>query len=147
MKMLIKKLRPNAIIPSYQSEGAAGFDLHACFEEEDTVYLIGVKEQVIIKTGLSVAVPYGFELQIRPRSGLSAKHMITVTNSPGTIDSDYRGEIMVILCNLGDDSFLVSEGDRIAQGVLSPIVIADFEETDTLDETKRGAGGLGHTGT
>ena len=147
MKVYIKKVHPNAVIPKYQSQGAAGFDFHACLDDETDVYVIGPKEQQIVKTGLSVAVPDGFELQIRPRSGLAAKHMITVTNSPGTIDSDYRGEIMVILYNLGDDAFIVANGDRIAQGVLSPILVVDFEETKSLDDTERGEGGFGHTGT
>lgn len=136
----IKKVSDLAIIPKYQTEGSAGFDLSAV---EDTIILPG--ESTIIKTGLSVAVPPGFELQIRSRSGLAAKHMVSVLNSPGTVDSDFRGEIGVILMNSSPMVFTVCKGDRIAQGVVAAVEQVSFYEVDELDETSR-KGGFGSTG-
>jgi dUTP pyrophosphatase len=141
MVLKIKKLNPDAIIPAYQSEEAAGFDLHSI---EDVILKPG--ERKLIKTGLAFEIEKGFEIQIRPRSGLAYKHGITVLNSPGTIDSDYRGEIKVLLINLGNESFEIKKGERIAQAVVAPVVQVKFEEVETLSDTKRGSGGFGSTG-
>ena len=141
MILKIKKLNEEAVIPAYQSELAAGFDLHSV---ED--YVLKTKERKLIKTGLAFEIESGYEVQIRPRSGLAFKHGITVLNSPGTIDADYRGEIMVLLINLGDEDFEIKKGDRIAQAVIAPVVQATFIEVDKLSETKRGSGGFGSTG-
>ena len=141
MKVKIKKLNKEAIIPSYQSEEAAGFDLHSI---EDCVLKRG--ERKLIGTGLAFEIEKGYEIQIRPRSGLAYKKGITVLNSPGTIDSDYRGEIKVLLINLGSEDFEIKKGDRIAQAVIAPVIQAEFVEVDSLSETKRGSGGFGSTG-
>ena len=137
----IRKLRDDAQVPEYQTEEAAGFDLHSV---ED--YLLHPGERALVKTGLSLALPAGYELQIRPRSGLAFKHGITVLNSPGTVDSDYRGEIMVLLINHGGEAFPIKKGERIAQGVVKEVIQAAFEEVDELSETVRGTGGFGSTG-
>jgi len=141
MKLKIKKLDSNAIIPAYQTELSAGFDLHSI---ED--YVIKPMERKLIKTGLAFEIEEGYEIQIRPRSGLAFKHGITVLNSPGTIDADYRGEIMVLLINLGEREFEIKKGDRIAQAVVSPVIQAEFIEVEKLSDTKRGRGGFGSTG-
>ncbi len=141
MRVKIKKLHEDAIIPSYQSDEAAGFDFHSIENKR-----LEVGERALIKTGLSVALPSGSELQIRPRSGLAFKHGITVLNSPGTVDSDYRGEVMVLLINHGSEPFEIKVGERIAQGVVAHVTQAIFEEVDTLDSTARGSGGFGSTG-
>ena len=141
MKLKIKKLSPDAIIPAYQTELAAGFDLHSI---ED--YVLKRGERKLIKTGLAFEIEPGYEVQIRPRSGLAFKHGITVLNTPGTIDADYRGEIMVLLINLGEEDFEIKKGDRIAQAVIAPVIQAEFEEVDKLSVTKRGKGGFGSTG-
>ena len=141
MKLKIKKLSPDAIIPAYQTEFAAGFDLHSI---ED--YVLKRGERKLIKTGLAFEIEPGYEVQIRPRSGLAFKHGITVLNTPGTIDADYRGEIMVLLINLGEEDFEIKKGDRIAQAVIAPVIQAEFEEVDKLSVTKRGKGGFGSTG-
>jgi dUTP pyrophosphatase len=130
-------------IPCYATEGSAGADVVAAVERE-TVLTPG--ERSAIPTGLAVAVPAGFELQVRPRSGLALKSGVTVANAPGTIDSDYRGEVRVILVNLGTEPFVVRRGDRIAQLVLAPVARAKFAETTELPATERGAGGFGSTG-
>lgn len=130
-------------LPCYQTEGAAGFDFLAVNDE--TIEILPGK-YALIPTGLKFAVPQGSELQVRPRSGLAAKHGVTVLNTPGTIDSDYRGEVKILLINLGEQPFSVERGMRIAQGVLSPYHKAQFTVTDALDETERGDGGFGHTG-
>ena len=142
-KVLIKKLSEKVKTPKYETNGSAGVDLAAFIDSE---ILIKPGEISIIPTGISLSIPKGFEMQIRPRSGLASKHKITVLNTPGTIDSDYRGEIKVILINLGKEIFKVENGLRIAQMVLSPIIIAEFIEVDKLDDTKRGQGGFGSTG-
>lgn len=129
--------------PSYMTSGSAGMDI--CAAVEDSI-LVKPGKRTLVPTGLSVAVPPGFELQIRPRSGLAVKQGIGVLNSPGTIDSDYRGEIKVILINLGHDSITVKRGDRIAQMVLCPVPRAVLEEVDELPPTERNDGGFGHTG-
>jgi dUTP pyrophosphatase len=131
------------LLPHYASEGAAGADLKASLSESITIPAHG---SVLIPTGLRVAIPEGYELQIRPRSGLALKHQITVLNTPGTIDSDYRGEIQVILINHGKQDFIVTPGMRIAQAILAPFTRARYILTDTLAETSRGANGFGHTG-
>ncbi|WP_194844092.1 dUTP diphosphatase [Candidatus Clavichlamydia salmonicola] len=130
-------------VPFYATEGAAGADIRA-FLDEPVELLSG--KSILISTGLKMAIPTGYELQIRPRSGLALKHQITVLNSPGTIDSDYRGEIKVLLINHGLTSFIIEPDMRIAQVVLCPVVQAKFIPVVTLDDTSRGSGGFGHTG-
>ena len=144
IKVLIKKLDSSVELPSYKTDGASGMDLMAFVKEP-----INLKPQTscLVPTGISIAFPSEFEIQIRPRSGLAAKNSISVLNTPGTIDSDYRGEIKVILINLGKDSFKVEKGLRIAQMVVCPIVQAQLKEVDDLSETERGKGGFGSTGT
>ena len=143
IKVLIKKLNQKAIIPSYKTSGSSGLDLTALIESE---IIIPSKKSALISTGLSIAIPEDTEVQIRPRSGLAAKSNITVLNTPGTIDSDYRGELKIILFNHGDKEFVVNNGDRIAQMVLMPILKIEFEEVDNLPKTIRGSGGFGSTG-
>lgn len=135
-------------LPSYETAGAAGADLRANFPEgqRETGLVLPVGGRALIPTGLRMAIPRGFEVQIRPRSGLALKHGITLPNTPGTIDSDYRGPLGVILLNLGDVAFQVGHGDRIAQMVIAPVVQAAFRIADNLDDTARGAGGFGSTG-
>lgn len=130
-------------LPTYATEDSAGMDLMSA-EAGDVVLKPGAR--AMIATGIAIALPSGFEAQVRPRSGLAAKHGVTVANSPGTIDADYRGEIKVILINLGDDAVTLSRGDRIAQMVIAPVTRAVWTEVTTLDETARGAGGFGSTG-
>ena len=142
-KVLIKKLDPTVELPAYKTEGASGMDLMALVKEP-----INLKPgtSCLIPTGISVAFSSDFEVQIRPRSGLAAKNNISVLNTPGTIDSDYRGEIKVILFNHGKNDFLINNKDRIAQMILTPVIKMDLEETDDLPETIRGEGGFGSTG-
>ncbi|MET4132755.1 dUTP pyrophosphatase [Porphyrobacter sp. MBR-155] len=128
-------------LPAYATSGAAGMDVVSA---EDVVITPGARHAVA--TGLAVAIPQGFEIQVRPRSGLALKHGITVPNTPGTIDSDYRGELKVILINLGNEAFTIQRGDRVAQLVLAPVVQAAWDEVAELDATDRGAGGFGSTG-
>ena len=142
-KILIKKLSKEVSLPKYETDGSSGMDLSANI---DTTINIDPGKKEIIPTGISISVPKGFEIQIRPRSGLAAKYNITVLNTPGTIDSDYRGELKVILINLGQKKFKVEKGFRIAQIVLCPITKIEFEEVDNLDSTDRGKGGFGSTG-
>ena len=132
-----------AKIPAYQTAGAAGCDICA-FLNEDFVLKAG--ERALIPTGVKIAIPDGFEVQVRPRSGLAAKNGVTVLNTPGTIDSDYRGEIKVILINLGEDDFVIKNGDRIAQLVVAPVTQGVFVKVDALDGTERGEKGFGSTG-
>jgi dUTP pyrophosphatase len=141
MKFLIKRLHSDAVVPTYQTPGAAGADLYSVEDLE-----IPAGQVRMVGTGLSVETPAGFEIQVRPRSGLAAKHAVTVLNTPGTIDSDYRGEIKVILINHGQNPFPVSKGDRIAQMVIARVHQAGFEEVIELNQTLRGAGGFGSTG-
>ena len=143
IKVLIKKLNPKANLPSYKTDGSSGMDLMA-FTEEPIV--IRPNSSSLIPTGLSIAIPVDTEVQIRPRSGLAAKSSISVLNTPGTIDSDYRGELKVILFNHGKSDFIVNNNDRIAQAVLMPVLKIDFEEVDDLPDTLRGSGGFGSTG-
>ena len=143
-KILIKRLSKEISLPRYETSGASGMDLAAYIE---TNINLKPNKSVIVPTGLSVAIPKGFEIQIRPRSGLAAKKNISVLNTPGTIDADYRGEIKVILINLGDHKFIIEKGLRIAQMVVCPVIKAHFEEVDELNNTFRGKGGFGSTGT
>lgn len=136
-----KKVNPNAILPVYATPGAAGADV---FSVEAVMLPFNVT--VAVSTGLCPEIPPGFEIQVRPRSGLALKHSVTVVNSPGTVDSDFRGEMKVLLRNLGTMPYPVREGDKIAQIVVAPCVTATFEETTTLSTTERGEGGFGHTG-
>lgn len=130
-------------LPRYESADAAGADLRAAVIDD---HVIAAGAKALIPTGLMIALPQGFEAQIRPRSGLAAKHAVTVLNTPGTVDADYRGEIHVILINHGSDAFTVERGMRIAQMVIAPVVQASFRQADSLTETARGAGGFGSTG-
>ena len=137
----IKQMHGNAIIPKYQTSGSAGMDLHAVEDME-----VWVGEAKVVPTGIGISVPPGYEAQIRPRSGLAANRQVTVLNSPGTIDSDYTGELKVILINHGDEIFKIKRGDRIAQIVFVPVSRAHFEVVGELENTSRGDGGLGSTG-
>jgi dUTP pyrophosphatase len=130
-------------LPSYQSAEAAGMDVAAAVDQDVVIEPGAI---ALVPTGFAVALPAGYELQVRPRSGLAVTHGLTLVNSPGTIDSDYRGEIKIALINLGRDRFIVRRGDRIAQLVLAPVVRARFDEVANLDPTARSAGGFGHTG-
>ncbi len=141
VKIALKLTSEAAKIPEYQTQGSIGFDLHTTKD-----FIIYPNETVLVPTGISVALPDGYEMQIRPRSGLAVKHGITVLNAPGTIDSDYRGEIKVPLINLGCREVVFKAGDRVAQGVLAPVSRAQFEPTNELPETERGAEGFGSTG-
>ena len=143
VKVLIKKLDPLVKLPEYKTSGASGLDLMAFLKEPIE---IEPKTSSLIPTGLSVAFSENYEIQIRPRSGLAAKKNITVLNTPGTIDSDYRGEIKVIIYNHGDKNFLVNNGDRIAQMILAPVVKMELEEVNNLPESIRGKDGFGSTG-
>ena len=142
-KVLIKKLDPAVKLPIYKTKGASGMDLMAFIKE---TIIIKPKTSFLVPTGLSVAFSKDYEIQVRPRSGLAAKNNITVINSPGTIDSDYRGEIKVIIYNHGNHDFTINNGDRIAQMILAPVVKMELEETNELPETLRGEGGFGSTG-
>ncbi len=132
-------------LPSYETSGAAGADLRANLPDRSAI-TIAAGARALIPTGLRIAIPDGFEAQIRPRSGLALKHGVSLPNTPGTIDSDYRGPLGVILINLGDAPFTVAHGDRIAQMIVAPVVQAQFEVAQSLDNTDRGAGGFGSTG-
>ena len=143
VKVLIKKLSPEVELPSYKTSGASGMDLMAFIKSAIT---IGPKTSALVPTGLSMAFSDDYEVQIRPRSGLAAKNNISVLNTPGTIDSDYRGEIKVIIYNHGDKDFIINNKDRIAQMILNPVIKMELEETNNLPETIRGQGGFGSTG-
>ena len=143
VKILIKKLDPAVKLPEYKTDGASGMDITAFIEKPIE---IKPKSSALVPTGLSFAFSKDYEIQIRPRSGLAAKNNISVLNTPGTIDSDYRGEIKVIIYNHGNDDFIIKNGDRIAQMVLTPVVKMELEETLDLPETVRGTGGFGSTG-
>jgi dUTP pyrophosphatase len=132
-------------LPSYETTGAAGADLKASLESKDTM-IIMAGARVLIPTGLSFEIPHGYEVQIRPRSGLSLKTDLLVVNSPGTIDCDYRGEVKIIMGNMGVKDYIVNHGDRIAQMVFAPVTQARFETVDSLSDTDRGSGGFGSTG-
>ncbi len=136
---------PDVALPSYETGGAAGADIRANFLDRQSV-MLAPGARMLVPTGLAMAIPSGFEVQVRPRSGLALKHGLTLVNSPGTIDSDYRGAVGVIVLNTSDTPFEVTHGMRIAQLVLAPVVQAAFREVDDLDQTDRGAGGFGSTG-
>ena len=142
-EILIKRLSKDVSLPKYETEGSSGLDLAANIDEQ---IKISPGKSQIIPTGLAVAIPKNFEIQIRPRSGLAAKNQISVLNTPGTIDADYRGELKVILINLSDKVFVVEKGLRIAQMVLSPVIKAKLKEVTELENTDRGSGGFGSTG-
>ena len=143
VKVLIKKLNSKVQLPKYKTDGSSGMDLMAFIENS-----INIKPQqsALIPTGISIAIPEDTEVQIRPRSGLAAKSSISVLNTPGTIDSDYRGEIKIILFNHGKEEFVINNNDRIAQMILMPVIKAEFEEVEDLPNTLRGSGGFGSTG-
>ena len=145
IKLEIKRLDhgQDLPLPAYQSDLAAGLDLLAAVDDDLTLQ---PGNRALVPTGLAMSLPAGFEAQVRPRSGLAAKHGVTVLNTPGTIDADYRGEVKVILINLGDTAFEISRGDRIAQMVIAPVLQAEIEEVEILSETSRGTGGFGSTG-
>ena len=143
IKILIKKLSNSVSIPKYETSGSSGMDIAAHIENNVT---INPGEKVLIPTGFSIAVPRGHEVQIRPRSGLAIKKNITVLNTPGTIDADYRGEIKVIFINFGKEKFVIKNRDRIAQMVVCPVVQASLKEVKELSDTERGSGGFGSTG-
>lgn len=145
IKVVNKSTNPN---PEFATDGASGFDLRADLGEDETITL-GVGEYTMVPTGLYFEIPEGFELQVRPRSGLAAKHGVTVLNSPGTVDSDYRGEVKVILINHGTQPFVIENGERIAQGVIGGVMgkkMITFESVKELSDTERGEGGFGSTG-
>ena len=142
-KVLIKKLNPDVELPVYKTSGASGMDLMAFIEEP---IIISPNSSYLVPTGLSMAFSEDYEVQIRPRSGLAAKNSITVLNTPGTIDSDYRGEIKIILFNHGKVDFIINNKDRVAQMILTPVVKMELEEINNLPDTLRGEGGFGSTG-
>jgi dUTP pyrophosphatase len=142
-KIQIKKLSHSVSIPKYETSGSSGMDIAAHIKNN---IIINPGEKALVSTGFSIAIPRGYEVQIRPRSGLAAKKNITVLNTPGTIDADYRGEIKVILINFGKEKFTIENGERIAQMVVCPVVQADLEEVKELPDTYRGSGGFGSTG-
>ena len=143
VRVLIKKSDPSVKMPSYKTTGASGMDLMAFIKHP---IIVAPKTSFLVPTGLSMAFSEDYEIQIRPRSGLAAKNNISILNTPGTIDSDYRGEIKIIIYNHGDRNFTINNGDRIAQMILVPVVKMNFEEVDDLPETLRGKGGFGSTG-
>ena len=143
IKVLVKKLKPGVKLPAYKTSGASGMDLMAFIEQP---IKLAPNSSCLVPTGLSVAFSEDYEVQIRPRSGLAAKNSITVLNTPGTIDSDYRGEIKIILFNHGKEEFIINNKDRVAQMILTPVVKVEFEEVDNLPDTLRGKGGFGSTG-
>jgi len=143
VKVLVKKINPNVQLPAYKTAGASGMDLMAFIEKP---IKLAANSSCLVPTGLAIAFLEDYEVQIRPRSGLAAKNCITVLNTPGTIDSDYRGEIKIILFNHGKEEFIINNKDRIAQIILTPVVKMDLEETDDLPNTLRGKSGFGSTG-
>jgi dUTP pyrophosphatase len=144
IKIKVKKLSASVSVPKYKTSGSSGMDVAAHIEKNIIIY---PGEKALVSTGFSISIPMGYEVQIRPRSGLAAKKNITVLNTPGTIDADYRGEVRVILINLGKEKFIIENGDRIAQMVVCPVVQADIEEVEELSFTERGSSGFGSTGT
>lgn len=152
MSVAVKLLRepwadPEIALPRYETPGAAGADLRANFAPEDRAgFVLQPSDRRLVPTGLRVEIPHGYEMQIRPRSGLALRHGLSLPNSPATIDSDYRGSLMVILINLGTEPIHIEHGDRIAQAVIAPVVQASFDLSESLSETERGQGGFGSTG-
>jgi dUTP pyrophosphatase len=144
VKLKLRRLRPQAVLPRYMSAGAAGMDLSSAAEAPITLAPGGGRAEV--PTGWALELPPGYEAQVRPRSGLARKHGVTLTNAPGTIDSDYRGEVVVLVVNLGREPYTVQPGERVAQMVIAPVVQAEVEEVADIGDTARGAGGFGSTG-
>lgn len=142
IKVYVKR-EDDAKLPVYATEGAAGMDVHAFIEKEIEIKPM---ERVLVPTGLSIEIPFGYEVEVRPRSGLAIKHGITLLNTPGTIDSDYRGEVKIIMINLSKESYSIKPNERIGQFVLKKVYKIDFEEVRELSSTERGSGGFGHTG-
>ncbi len=138
-----RKLHPAALVPQYMTSGAAGCDAFACLNE---TMVVAPGKRAALSTGLSIEIPQGYEVQVRPRSGLAWKNGLTVVNAPGTIDSDYRGEVKVLVINLGEEAVIIKNGDRIAQLVLQKVDQIDWQEVDSLGDSARGAGGFGSTG-
>lgn len=147
VRILVKRLNSSSqeelALPRYTTAGAAGMDVEAVLEEDVELAPL---QRALIPTGLAFAIPDGYEMQVRPRSGLAVQHGVTILNSPGTIDSDYRGEVRICLVNLGEQPFTIHNGDRIGQLVVAAVVRAELCEVEMLEETERGAGGFGHTG-
>ena len=143
-RLQIRKMHPDALIPRYMTELAAGMDI--CALPPEPIEL-SPGDRCLVPTGIAMAIPSGFEVQVRPRSGLAIKHGVTLVNTPGTIDADYRGEIRIILINHGQDVFRIQPGDRIAQLIVAPVCQAEIETVEVLSDTVRGSGGFGHTGT
>ena len=143
VKVLVNKLNPSVQLPSYKTIGSSGMDLKACIEKPIN---LEPKNSCLVPTGLAVAFPEKYEIQIRPRSGLAAKNNISILNTPGTIDSDYRGELKIILFNHGNENFVINNNDRVAQMVLTPIIKMELEEVNELSVSVRGVGGFGSTG-
>ena len=139
----ISKTFEDISLPAYSTEGSSGMDIRAAVESE---IILKAGKIVLVPTNLSVEIPIGYEIQVRPRSGLAAKNGIGVLNSPGTIDSDYRGELKIILFNFGEDDFIIKRGDRIAQLVLAQVILANINQVEDLNSSQRGEGGFGHTG-
>lgn len=143
-KVIVKVVKEAGVeLPKYETPGSAGMDIRANISEP---IVLGSLERVLVPTGIKIAIPEGYEVQVRPRSGLAIKHGITLLNTPGTVDSDYRGELKVIMVNLSKDEYTINPQERIGQLVLNQVAQMVFEEVDSLDETERGAGGFGHTG-
>lgn len=142
-QVLLQRLHPEAVVPRRMTDAAAGHDLHACLPEP---IVIQPGARVRVPTGWALAIPAGYEGQVRPRSGLAFRHGVTVLNAPGTIDADYRGELAVLLVNLGQEPFTIAHGDRIAQLVVAPVADVQWRETEALPPSDRGAGGFGSTG-
>ena len=142
-KILIKRLNKNLPLPKYETAGSSGLDIYADIDDDQ---ILKPGEHRVVPTGIALTVPKGYEIQVRPRSGLAAKNGISIVNSPGTIDADYRGEIKIILFNHGNKNFMINNKDRIAQMVLTPIIKMELEETNELPESIRGEGGFGSTG-
>lgn len=143
LNVQVRRLTPLAVIPSYMSDLAAGVDLHAAVND---AIALAPGERTLVPTGLALAIPAGFEGQVRPRSGLALKKGVSLVNSPGTIDADYRGEVGIIVINHGQDVVTIAPGERIAQLIIAPVVRVEFCEVDELEATRRNAGGFGHTG-
>lgn len=143
-KVIVKIVRENGVeLPKYETAGAAGMDIRANIVEP---IVLGSLERTLVPTGIKIAIPDGYEVQVRPRSGLALKHGITLLNTPGTIDSDYRGELKIIIANMSKDSYTINPQERIGQLVLNKVEQIEWKVVETLDETERGAGGFGHTG-
>ena len=139
----ITRSRAGARLPRYMTAAAAGMDLYVKLDND---VILAPGERVLVPTGIAIALPEGYEAQVRPRSGLAVKYGVTLLNTPGTIDADYRGEILVILINHGSEDFIIKDGERVAQMIIAPVSRCQLQLVDTLDETERGAGGFGHTG-